>query len=49
MIMQCVAIVGLVAIELYALHQRVNGKLLAMVTAVIGGIAGYTISISRVI
>lgn len=49
MIVQCVAVLGLVAIELYALHQRVNGKLLAVVTAVIGGIAGYTISVTGVI
>lgn len=46
MIIECVAIMALMAIELMALYKSVNGKLLALVAAIIGGIAGYTIQLN---
>ncbi len=35
-----VAIIALAAIEIYALSQGINGKLMAGVFAIIGGLAG---------
>ena len=37
------AIIGLVTIEVYALHQGVNGVLMGLVIAAIAGIAGFVV------
>lgn len=37
------AIIGLVIIEVYALHQGINGVMMSLVVAGISGIAGFTI------
>lgn len=38
-----IAIIGIVAIEIYALHQGVNGTFLAVAVGAIAGIAGFII------
>jgi hypothetical protein len=38
-----ISIIGLVAIELYALHKGIDGAYLAAVVAAISGIAGFVI------
>jgi hypothetical protein len=48
MIEQCVAIAGLTALGCVAVWKGHNGKLLVTISAIIGGIAGYTLNIAGI-
>ncbi len=42
-IVLCLVVMGLVAIELYALHQGVDGIMMSVVVAALAGIGGFTL------